>query len=403
MTPGPPAATAAPPVPTAVSATVPQVVTDIQKMPTVRMLPPATQSQTAARVVPPATQGQTAARMFSPATLSQTRGGGGGDVEVICLDSDSEEESPSGNAQQQSCHSNSTPVTGDQEGGFPPNVVVSQQPSSVGNLRASETCPSNTSLLLGRPQAAIVTSRSPANPVLAATIANILASAKDGGIQVGNLMATAHTSPPCSISLPLASEGGERRGGREEATGTSQADGSGVFPTQAGAVTLQVASPKRPLAQPQPPQNPTSLFPPNLHIVSSAFTTSPQLSTAQSTSRMSTDGASAAPQTTIPLLSPIAARLFSHSMNSPTASSSSSLPVLTPLPSSSTARKTAIVPPYYAIVTSPGNLPSTSSQPQLQTSGASGASVPPVSKNTTVDSSKKAEPHVGSQQSIVLD
>ena len=415
MTPGPPAATAAPAVHTTVSTAVPQVVTDIQKMPTVRLgtlpqtthgqtavriVPPATHSQTAVRMVPPATLGQTAARVVPPATLSQTRGGGGGDVEVICLDSDSEDEGPS--AQQQGFHSNSTPVAGEREGGFPPNVVVSQQPSSVGTLRASETCPSNTSLLLGRPQAAIITSRSPANPVLAATIANILASAKDGGIQVGNLMAAAHTSPPRSVSLPLASEGGERGGGgREEAASTSQADGLGVFPTQAGTVTSQVASPKRPLAQPQPSQNPSSLF--ALHMVSSAHTTNPQVTTAQSTSHTSTDRASAAPQTAVPLLSPIAARLFNHSMNSPTASSSSSLPVLTPLPPSSTARKTAIVPPYCAIMTSLGNLPSTSSQPQLHTSGASGVTVPPVSKNTTVDSSKKVEPHVGSQQSIVLD
>ena len=400
VTPGPPAATAAPAVHTTVSAAVPQVVTDIQKMPTVRLgtLPQTTHGQTAVRMVPPATLGQTAARVAPPATLSQTRGGGGGDVEVICLDSDSEDESPS--AQQQGCHSNSTPVAGEREGGFPPNVVVSQQPSSLGALRA-ETCLSNTSLLLGRPQAAIVTSRSPANPVLAATIANILASAKDGGIQVGNLMAAAHTSPPCSVSLSLASEGGGGGGGREEAAGTSQGDGLGLFPTQAGTVTSRAASPKRPLAQPQPPQNPSSLF--ALHMVSSAHTTSPQVITAQSTSHTSTDRASAAPQTAVPLLSPIAARLFNHSMNSPTASSSSSLPVLTPLPPSSTARKTAIVPPYCAIVTSLGNLPSTSSQPQLHTSGASGVSVPPVSKNTTVDSSKKAEPHVGSQQSIVLD
>ena len=416
----PPTATVAPAVPAAIPATVPaaipQVVTNIQKMPTVRVgtLSLTTHGQTADKVVPPpAILTQAAVRMVPPATQSQTRDGGGDDdMEVICLDSDSEDESSSGNAQQQGCHSNSTPtIAGGREGSFPPNVVIRQQQSSVGTSRANETSQSATSLLLDRPQvsaSAIITSLLPVNPVLAATIANILASAKEGGIQVGNLMATAHSSTPRTISLPattggggpLVSLGGEGgggggRGGGEEAAAPSQA---GVFSTQAGTVASQVTSPER---QPQTPQNPSSLLGPRLHVVSSsAHTTSPLATTTHSTSLTSAQRVSD-PPTAIPLLSPIAARLFNHSMTSSATPSSSSLPVLTPLPPSSTARKTAIVPPYCAIVTSPSNLPVTSSQPQLHTSGTTCAG-PPVSKSTAVDSNK-AKPDMGSQESIILD
>ena len=402
--PGPPPTTTVAP---AVPAAVPQVVTNIQKMPTVRVgiLSQTTHDQTADKVVPPAAiLTQAAVRMVPPATQSQTRGGGGDDdMEVICLDSDSEDESSSGSAQQEGCHSNNIPtVAGGRDGSFPPNVVVRQQQPGVGASRANETSQSATSLLLDRPQVS-----TPANPVLAATIANILASAKEGGIQVGNLMAAVHTSTPCTVSLPamtgggrplvsLAGEGGGsgeggERGGREEAAVT---DGLGVFLAQAGTVVSQVER------QPQ-----SSLLASRLHVVSSsAHTTSPLATTTHSTSLTSAHRVSD-PPTAIPLLSPIAARLFNHSMtSSATPSSSSPLPVLTPLPPSSTARKTAIVPPYCAIMTSPSNLPVTSSQPQPHTSGTACAAGPsPVPRSPPVDNSNKSKPDIGSQESIILD
>ena len=208
--------------PRTVPTVTPQVVTNIQRMPTARVDSPT---------------------LLLPSDSANQRKEERGDVEVICLDSDSDDE---GSSIDRSSHVNATrsgvgdsladstasqclgratqtvslSANGTLKGSSPPVVVVHQQgvfPSS--NTAASRASPFHLTFPQSpaRTQATISsTDISPSlatSPALAATIANILASAKGGAIRVGDVVATnigTANCPPSSVSLSsFATSSGE--------------------------------------------------------------------------------------------------------------------------------------------------------------------------------------------------